>query len=296
MKIRSRHVARFATLLVLVGLPGCTRAQAEGEPLPAAKGEGAPAGPEVPTLASLDEERKVQSLRFVGSLLVKDRVEVAAEMGGTLAEVRNEVGDTVKKGDVLFRLKGSSARLGLRRTKTGLAAAKQQLATAQTNLERIQQLYDAGATTKATLDQALSAHEAATIGVQDAELAVDVGSTSMADTTTRSPIDGIITEKRKNAGEAVASMPPTVVVVVEDRAVLELRFRVPEQHLSRLPPGTELEAEFAALGSKRTVKVSRHGQSVDPLTRTIEVICDIDNADGSLKPGMSAEVTAGTAA
>ena len=296
MNVRTQHVAAVATLVLLAGLAGCTKAQADGEPLPAAKGEGAPEGPDVPSLKSLDEEQKVQSLRFVGSILVKDRVEVAAEMGGTLAEVRHEVGDTVKKGEVLFRLKGSNARLGLRRTKTGLAAAKQQLATAQTNLERIQQLYDAGAATKATLDQAVSAHEAATIGVEDAKLAVESGSTSMADTTTRSPIDGIVTEKRKNAGEAVATMPPTVVVVVEDRSVLELRFRVPEQHLTRLPPGTELEAAFAALGAKRAVKVSRHGQSVDPLTRTIEVICDIDNADGTLKPGMSAEVTAATAA
>ena len=56
--------------------------------------------------------------------VVMEALSPTMEEGRIVQWLKHE-GDAVKKGDVLFRLKGSNARLGLRRTKTGLAAAKQ---------------------------------------------------------------------------------------------------------------------------------------------------------------------------
>jgi multidrug efflux pump subunit AcrA (membrane-fusion protein) len=103
----------------------------------------------------------------------------------------------------------------------------------------------------------------------------------------------VVTSKLKNVGETVTMMPPTTVLVVQDVAHLELRTRLPERALMQLAPGNKLRVEFPALGIERVVPVLRINPTVDLMTRTVEVIADVDNLDGALRPGMLADVTLG---
>jgi membrane fusion protein (multidrug efflux system) len=85
-------------------------------------------------------------------------------------------------------------------------------------------------------------------------------------------------------------MPPSIVLVVQDQAQLELKFRLPERALAALKEGAVVKARFDALGVSRDATVSRINPTVDPQTRTIELVAVIDNADGALRPGLLAEV------
>src|SRR5207237_6935748 len=114
-----------------------------------------------------------------------------------------DVGDRVKKGQVLFRLKASTARIGVQRSRAGLAAARTNLATAKRELARMEELAKGGAVSPASLDQARANFDAATIQVEQAELGVSDTQTSLADRTVRAPISGIVTERFNHAGESV---------------------------------------------------------------------------------------------
>ena len=85
--------------------------------------------------------------------------------------------------------------------------------------------------------------------------------------------------------------PATVVLELQNRKTLEARFEVPEADLANYPVGAQLQAYVPALRQTRDIEVVRSGIEVDPATRTIEIICEIDNADMELKPGMSFEAT-----
>ena len=85
-------------------------------------------------------------------------------------------------------------------------------------------------------------------------------------------------------------MPITVVVVVEDQSILELRFRLPEASMTALEPGDTVTAKFEAVGAEAAAKVHRISPSIDQRTHTFEVIARIDNADGKLKSRMLARV------
>lgn len=113
---------------------------------------------------------------------------------------------------------------------------------------------------------------------------------SSADSVVTSPIRGVVTDKRKNVGETVTMMPPTVVLVVQDVSVLELRVRLPERSLAALAAGSLMVMQVPALGVQRKVQVKRINPSVDIATRTVEVFADVDNADGQFRAGMLAEV------
>jgi multidrug efflux pump subunit AcrA (membrane-fusion protein) len=85
-------------------------------------------------------------------------------------------------------------------------------------------------------------------------------------------------------------MPPTVVLVVQDQSILELRLRLPEHDLGKVKIGDLVTARFDALGTTRQAKVTRINQAVDPHTRTVEVVAEIPNPDRTLKSGLLAAV------
>lgn len=284
--------APLALLALAATVAGCNAAEADPGLPPAVGPEAAP-GPEVPSVESFAAPASEQPvLRRIGSLAVKHRVEVATPITGTLADVKFDVGDRVEAGDVLFRLKGKPTKLNLARSRHMLTAANTQVDAAKRNLDRLEELFAAGATTPANLDQARVALESAQIQASDAEVAVSMGRSGVSDLTTRAPIGGMVTERLKDPGEAVTSMPPSVVLVVEDHSTLEMRFRVPELALRSFELGATVQVHLPALDHDLTATVTRTGSSVDPRTRTIEIICDLPNPDGRLKPGMSVEVTA----
>jgi multidrug efflux pump subunit AcrA (membrane-fusion protein) len=105
-----------------------------------------------------------------------------------------------------------------------------------------------------------------------------------------SPMNGVVTNKLVSEGETATMMPPTVVLIVQDQSTLELRFRMPEKALAEIKPGKKLRATFSALGVKRDAEVVRISSSVEPNSRTVEIFAQIPNSDGSLKPGMLADV------
>jgi Cu(I)/Ag(I) efflux system membrane fusion protein len=88
-------------------------------------------------------------------------------------------------------------------------------------------------------------------------------------------------------------MPPSVVLVVQDREQLELRARLPEAALKVVHEGSEVTARFPSIGDSRRVRVKRIAPTVDARNRTIEIVADIDNKDHRLLSGMLAEVAYG---
>jgi multidrug efflux pump subunit AcrA (membrane-fusion protein) len=85
--------------------------------------------------------------------------------------------------------------------------------------------------------------------------------------------------------------PPSIVLVLQDLSKLELRARMPERVLKNLAAGDPIEIHLPTLEEKRTVKIQRINPTIDARTRTVEIVAEVDNADGRLRAGMLAEVT-----
>jgi multidrug efflux pump subunit AcrA (membrane-fusion protein) len=88
-------------------------------------------------------------------------------------------------------------------------------------------------------------------------------------------------------------IPPSVVLVIQDQRVLELRFRLTERALTRVKPGDTVRATFGAIDLTREARVLRISPTVDVRSRTIEVVTELDNEDGALRPGLLADVELG---
>ncbi|NVB38549.1 efflux RND transporter periplasmic adaptor subunit [Pseudenhygromyxa sp. WMMC2535] len=286
----TRTIALAAALSCLAA---CDRGE-EGAGLPDAKGDSAPARAEIP-LPSASQRAATEAVesgshRWIGSVKAKHHVELAPQMTGVISSIEVEEGDRVEAGDRLFRIEGSAVKLGVAQANAALAGAELQLADAQREAERTAKLAQRGSVGAANLERAEAGVEAAEAGVKQAKAALGIAKARTADLLVKSPISGVVTSKYKSVGELATMAPPTTVLVIDDLSVVEVRVRVPELKLREIDVGSSVSVYLPALDDTREVPVTRIGNAVDPHTRTIELIIDVQNPDMRIKAGMSVEV------
>jgi RND family efflux transporter MFP subunit len=297
IKQRASAFISFALMALVLSAAGCKRHEV-GQGLPPASGSGV-ASPKIPALGDLTgsddpdggANERAGHFSGTGTLRASHEAELGPKVTGVLTEIRVDEGDKVKKGEVLFRTDSSQAASAVSQAKAGVASAQVALDSAKLDFNRTEQLYKSGAVAPATYDQVKSRYDGAGAAVDQAKAALSAAEQALADTVVRSPIDGVVTAKLKNVGEVATLMPPTTVLVVQDVVHLELRARLPERALGHIEPGDRIQVSLPALGVQRRIAVERVNPAVDPRSRTIEVIANVDNQDKKLKPGMLAEVS-----
>jgi len=283
-------------VLILALAAGCKRSGGEAELPPATGPEAVPLPklPEVePAKATGGEGVQASEGRATGELVAHERADVGPSVSGVISAMQVKEGDRVKKGDVLFRTDARDAMLRRDQARAALDAALVNEAAVKVEYERVKFLLEQNAANRAQFEQLQARYDGAKVAVRQARVAVSMAGKGLGDATVRSPIDGVVTRKYKNLGEMVTTMPPAVVYVVEDLDPIDLRVRLPERELPRVKPGARLIATFEAIGVTQEATVTRILPTIDPRTRTFEVIAEIPNPadpDHALTSGLLATV------
>ena len=298
--MRYQHIRRFlrwglALFAIAAAVAAVSCRSKDGPSLPPPTGSGAPPAPSIPALKELSgavpaTQTTPDGRAGTGSLHARHQAQLGPKASGVISFIGVEEGDRVKKGQLLFRLEAAQAALATEQARTALSSAQVQLDSAKLDFDRAKLLFDKGSIAPAAFDQAKSRYDAAASTVEQAKAAVNLAERHATDTAVYSPIAGVVAEKRMNVGETATMMPPSVVLVVQDIDALELRARLPETALKGLSEGSEITVRLSALDETRRVRIKRIAPTVDPRTRTIEIVADVDNADHRLKAGMLAEV------
>jgi RND family efflux transporter MFP subunit len=289
---------KTSSLLVALSLSlvfGCDQ-DGDVAVLPDATGEAAPPRAEITVPADTAAgagTHASSSHRWVGTVRAKHHVELAPGMTGVIASIEVEEGDTVEAGQRVFRIEGSAVQLAVSQSQSVVASAQLQLAEAEREAERTRKLAERGTVGSANLERAQAGVEAAAAGVKQAKAGTALARSRTGDLSVESPISGIVTAKYKSVGEVATMMPPTIVLVIDDISTVEVRVRVPELKLREIDIGTPISVYFPALDQTVQVPITRIGNTVDPRSRTIELIIDVENPDLRIKSGMSVEVEIG---
>lgn len=288
----SAHAAHHAAcwLALSVALLGCEKTKPPS--LPALDGPGAVAAPTItaPAPATIDEAGANAARASTGTLRAREVAALGPKEPGVIANITVAEGDRVRKGQVLFRLDSAQAALAVRQASAALDSAKVQVDGAQVQFDRVKALRERGAATPDVYDQAKAQLDGARSAVAQAQVGLDAAAHRLGNMIVTSPLDGVVTDKRMNVGENATLMPPSVVLVIQNIDVLELHARLPEMALSTIRRGSTITARFPALGQSQAAEVKRIAPIVDPRTRTIEVIAEVDNRDHRLLAGMLVEV------
>jgi RND family efflux transporter MFP subunit len=234
---------------------------------------------------------------LTGELRAKSEAVLSADVTGRIERLRVDVGDRVKKGDVLVEIDGAQARIGLQQARAARAMAAAGLRSAESDLGRTRQLAAGDAVSAAGAERAEIAVEQARAALQQADAAVAAAEESVRRHAMRAPFDGVVTARLKSAGETVSAVPPTAVVALVAVDALEVRVAVPETVVDLVSMGQVLSCKVSPSGRTFEAKVRAVGASVDAATRTVDVRADVAGRTfRELRPGSLVEIALGAGA
>jgi len=227
-----------------------------------------------------------------GELISPVRSELAVKFPGRVAKMYVDEGSRISRGQPLLDLETDYPRLNLAKAQADIVRAESMEQDAQRDLNRKKELIGKESIPQATFDRSQAAFDQARANKQAMQAQAAIFRQQIADSTLRSPIDGVVAEKRTDVGQRLGDA--TVALVVVQTSPLKLRFRVPEKEIAHVRNGQNVKATVDAYpGDVFQGRVAVVGGVVDPATRSFTVETEFPNRDGKLRPGMFARVELG---
>ena len=219
------------------------------------------------------------SVAITGDLLPIEEVQVKARLEGDLEGVYVREGDRVRAGQLLARFESSEQESDRASAEAERSAARNELQTAQWNLEQSRELFQAGAIPERDHRVAEQAVATARARVAAADARVRAAGSFVGDTRVLSPTTGIVAERLVENGERVARGAALFTVVRSD--VLELAAAVPARQAGDIRAGQVVRV--TADGRRIEGRVARVSPTVDRASRSVQVYVQVPNPTGAIK-------------
>ena len=291
-------------------------------------GETAPSvSADAPARAAVVQVRRAplsNTLSIAGEFVPYQEVELHAKVAGYIQKINVDIGDRVRKGQVLAVLEIPELDAQLRAARAGVRHSQEEITRAQNEVSRAEADHAAVHAAAARLKQA-SAERPGLIAEQElddvtakdhsSEAQVDAAKSTLAAARQQvevsqadqqhyaalseysritAPFDGVVTWRYADTGSLIqagtsntSSMP---VVKLSQVNVLRLRIPVPESLAASVRDGEPADIRVKATNKHISGKVIRSTDSLDRSTRTMQVEVDVPNGDYKLTPGMYADV------
>lgn len=229
------------------------------------------------------------SITATGEFISPSRSELAPKFPGRVAAVFVDEGARITRGQPLAALETDYMRLELSRAEAELARVTSTANDAARDLERKRELRAKESVPQATFDRSQTAAEQSRAAQAAASSSVQLMRRRIADATLRSPITGVVAERRVDVGEHLGDS--SVAFVVLQTSPLKLRFSVPERYLARVRAGQAVVASVDPYpGEEFRGTIKTVGGVIDPKSRTLFAEAEFANRDGRLRPGLFARV------
>ncbi len=240
-------------------------------------------------------------------------ISIGSELSGTVLTVNVDVNDSIRKGQVLVVLDTAKLRDQIRRSQATLAGARARLAqtaatvtetqSALARLDEVSRLSNGEVPSRAELDsghatlaRAIADDSSARAGIRDAQAALSTDQINLSKASISAPADGVVLTRSVDPGNAVAAslQAVTLFTVAEDLSRLRLWVYVDEADVGAVKVGQSATFTVSAYLSRpfpaRITRVG-FGSTITDNVVTYLTYLDVDNADLSLRPGMTATAT-----
>ena len=275
--------AGAAALCALVALATSTGATAKDEKA------AAPRPALTVTTARASATRLPIRLDANGSIAAWQEAVIGSETGGLrLTEVRVNVGDVVKKGQVLAVFSDETVRAEVDQARAAVQEAQANASEAFANAERARKLESSGALSAQQVTQYITAERTANARVQSAKATLTQQQLRLKYTQVVAPDSGLISARSATVGAVVGVGAEMFRMIRQGR--LEWRAEITAPDLARIKAGSRAVVR-AASGVEVAGKVRTVAPSVDPQTRIALVYVDLPpslSSDAPLKAGMFA--------
>lgn len=282
----------LVTLTTLAPQPAEAQASSSPSATPATAATASAGGRAALSVQAVSPRREMlaRTLSASGGLAAWQEVVIGAETQGLrLVEVAVQVGERVRRGQLLARLQSDTLTAERAATQAVLAEAEAVLAQARLEAERDRALQAGGALSAQQLQQTLTAETTARTRVQALKARLQADEVRLAQTRLLAPDDGLISARLATVG-AVAQPGQELFRLIRQGRI-EWRAELSGADMARLGPGTAVRLTPAGTDTVLEGRVRQIAPTVDPATRQGLVYVDLTPgaaASPVARPGMLA--------
>jgi membrane fusion protein, multidrug efflux system len=246
-----------------------------------------------PVLSTVITEAESRGPVFAGTVEARVEAEQAFLVLGRIISRPVDIGDQVKKGELLAAIDPLSLELTVASAEAQLASARASLDNAETSYNRQKELFSTNTASEAALEEARQGFEAAQASVQQAEGNLAKAREQLSYANLKAAFDGVVRGVSAEVGQTVSA--GQTVVTLAELGARDVVLDVPDTAIGLFTPGAAFEAAFQLAPEIRAAaRVREVAPNADPLTRTRRVKLTLDNAPEAFRLGST--VTAISAA
>jgi cobalt-zinc-cadmium efflux system membrane fusion protein len=215
---------------------------------------------------------------------------VAPRLAGVVESVRTNLGEKIKKGQVLAVI----ASTALSEQRSELLSAQKRLALARTTFEREKKLWQEKISAEQDYLQARQAMQEAEIALHNAQQKLDAlgagagAAGALNRYEIRAPFDGMVVEKHLSLGEAVKE--DANIFIISDLSTVWAEVAVPAKDLNAVRVGEKVMVNATAFDAKASGTIAYVGSLLGEQTRTAKARVALANPDVAWRPGLFVNV------
>lgn len=242
-----------------------------------------------------DQGDIVRTISANGTLTPLELVDIGTQISGRVIELFADFNDQVKTGQILAKLDPALLNAQLRQSEANLESMQTALSVAINKANRSRNLIEKGFLSKEAMDEVKELLDSARAQVIVSQAQVARDRANLDYSIIRSPISGVVVARNVNIGQTVAAnfQTPTLFQVARDLKQMQINISVAEADIGQIHTGQTMvftvdafqDREFSAI-----VKQIRLNPTVQENVVTYNVIATVINEEGTLLPGMTANV------
>jgi HlyD family secretion protein len=265
-------------------------------------------GPTTYVTAEVTRGPLTVAVSATGTLQPQDQVDVGAEISGRVDAVNVDFNDRVRKGQVLAVINTDQIRAQLAQAQASLAANRAAVVTAEATVretldrrDRARALFNNNGLisaqdlriAEAAYDRAVASVERAKADVDNAAAQITGYQTSLNKAQVRSPIDGVVLERRVATGQTVAAsfQTPVLFSLASDLATMQLAVDIDEADIGVVREGQTAHFTVDAYPQRqfdaRLISLRNLPKTANGVV-TYQGVLTVDNSAKLLRPGLTA--------
>ena len=258
----------------------------------------------------ITRETIIQYVEASGTIKPINTIAVGTQVSGTVAKIYVDYNSVVKKGDMLAELDPSlfqsnvdQSTAKLNNAKASLSKATSSLNYKKNNYQRYKNLYAKNYVSKDEVELAYSNYQQALAEVTSARAEVNAAQATLNNNLTNlgyskitSPVDGTVISRAVDVGQTVAASfnTPTLFEVAKDLTQMQIETSVSEADIGKIKVGQTAKYTLDGYQDRQfegKVTQVRLASTTTNNVVTYTVIVSVDNSEGLVIPGMTANVS-----
>ncbi len=237
----------------------------------------------------------VHTISANGTLTPVVLVNVGTQVSGTVAKLHADFNDQVETGQILAELDPALLQAQLEQSKANLQSAQTQYNIQDNKLKRHHQLFTQGFISVEALEIVRQEHDAARAQLIVSKAQVERDRANLNYSIIKSPISGVVIARDVDLGQTVAAnfQTPVLFQIAKDLREMQINISVAEADIGLLhidqPINFTVDA-YPNITYVGTVKQVRLNPTIQENVVTYNVVAMVNNDDGSLLPGMTANI------